>query len=55
MEILKWLKSKWDNLVFNLHPKCPKYNGRVYYVGEDWSGRIWLSIYECENCKTQYI
>ena len=42
-----------DNCIF---PKCPKCeNGRVKYIGDDWTGRVWISIYECSKCKTKFI
>ena len=38
-----------------LRPRCPKCKGVVRYFGEDWTGRVWLSIYKCDNCETEYI
>ncbi len=34
-------------------PKCKK--GRVIYIGDDWTGHIWISIYECNKCKTEFV
>ena len=40
----------------HLLPRCPKCpEGRIRYSGEDWTGRVWLSIYECDRCQNEFI
>ena len=34
-------------------PECKQ--GRVKYIGDDWTGHIWISVYECDNCKCEFI
>lgn len=30
-------------------------NGRVRYIGDDWTGKVWLGIYECNECKKEFV
>jgi len=34
-------------------PKCKK--GRIKYIGDDWTGHIWINVYECNKCKTEFV
>lgn len=34
-------------------PKCQK--GKVKYIGDDWTGHTWISVYECIKCKCEFI
>ena len=34
-------------------PKCKK--GRLRYIGDDWTGHTWISVYECSKCKTEFV
>lgn len=34
-------------------PNCGK--RKLYYSGDDWTGRVWISIYKCNNCKKEYV
>ena len=43
----------FSNLFTSKCPKCK--TGRVRYVGDDWTGNTWISVYECKNCKTEFI
>ena len=29
--------------------------GWIKYAGDDWTGNIWLSVYECKECKKEYV
>lgn len=33
--------------------KCKK--GRVRYIGDDWTGHVWIGVYECNKCKTEFV
>ena len=51
-ELWRWLK--WQlNRLFPACPACPY--GRIHYAGEDWTGRVWLSIYRCDKCGKEYV
>ena len=41
------------NLFTNECPKCKI--GRVSYIGDDWTGSVWISVYECNKCKSEYV
>ena len=32
-----------------------KCSGRIKHIGEDWTGIVWLNIYECNKCGDKYI
>lgn len=39
-----------------LYIHCEKCKaGRIRHIGSDWTGRVWIEVYECDNCKTQFI
>jgi transposase-like protein len=47
---------KFKNIMRKLRPICNECKkGHINYIGEDWTGRVWLSIYECDNCGKQFI
>lgn len=33
--------------------KCK--GGKLKYIGDDWTGNTWLSVYQCNNCKTEFV
>lgn len=33
--------------------KCKK--GRIRYIGDDWTGNVWLNVYECDKCKEEFV
>jgi len=41
------------NLFTSECPKCKK--GRVRYIGDDWTGHTWISVYECNKCKNEFV
>ena len=42
------------NLLTTECPKCKK--GRVRYIGDDrTAGHVWISVYECNKCKTEFV
>ena len=41
------------NLLTTECPKCKK--GRVKYIGDDWTGHTWISVYACDKCKSEFI
>ena len=43
----------FSNLFTSECPKCKV--GRVRYIGDDWTGYTWISVYECKNCKTEFV
>ena len=48
MKLATWFRK-------HLLPKCPKCSvGRIRYSGEDWTGRVWMSVYECDKCKAEF-
>lgn len=30
-------------------------NGYIKYIGEDYTGRVWINIYQCDNCKEKFL
>lgn len=48
-KIIEWIK----NIISNKCTKCN--NGRVRYIGDEFTGKVWISIYECERCKEKFI
>ena len=51
-------ESRWwiKNFMRKLLPTCGECKiGKVRYAGEDWTGELWLSIYECDYCHKQFI
>lgn len=39
-----------------LTTKCHKCNnGRIHYIGDDWTGHTWIGLYKCDNCKTEFV
>ena len=43
----------FSNLFLIRCPKC-KQKG-VKYIGDDWVGNVWISVYECKKCKTEFV
>lgn len=41
------------NLFTSECSKCKK--GRVRYIGDDWTGDVWISVYECNKCKNEFV
>jgi hypothetical protein len=41
------------NLFTTKCPKCKK--GRVKYIGDDWIGHTWISVYAYNKCKSEFI
>lgn len=41
------------NLLTSKCPKCK--NGKLKYFGDDWTGKVWVSIYKCDKCKEEFI
>ena len=48
--ILNFIKNIFGG---NICPKCQK--GKIKYIGDDFTGITWTSIYECNHCKTEYV
>ena len=49
MSFLYWLDN-W------LHPLCHKCNkGRVKHNRSEWTGNVWIEVYQCNKCKTEFI
>lgn len=47
-----WIK----NFMRKLLPTCYKCKiGKIRYSGENWTGKVWLSIYECDYCHEEFI
>ena len=42
-----------NEAIKNTCPKCK--NGTIRHIGTDFTGKVWLEIYECDNCKTKFI
>ena len=39
-----------------LTSECPKSKkGRVRYIGDDWTGNVWISVYECNEYKNEIV
>lgn len=56
MKLKEYLQRKnwaFSNLFTSECPKCKK--GRVRYIGDDWTGHTWISVYECNKCKTEFM
>ena len=51
-ELWELIKGLWRRLS-PCCPSCPK--GRVHYSGENYTGRVWISIYQCGVCKKEFI
>lgn len=43
----------FSNLFTSECPKCKV--GRVRYIGDEWTGHTWISVYKCKNCKTEFV
>jgi len=41
------------NLLTSECPKCKKW--LVRYIGDDWTGNVWISVHECNKCKTEFV
>ena len=53
---MKFIVAIIDYLLNLLTSDCPKCGSkRVKYIGDDFTGRIWIAVYECENCNTQFV
>lgn len=36
--------------------KCPSCKQKgVRYIGDDWIGDVWISVYECKECKKEFV
>ena len=44
---MKWLKELFLS-------KC-ECGGRIHYFGDDWTGRVWISVYKCDACQKEFI
>ena len=42
-----------NDAIKNTCPKCK--GGSIKHIGSEWTGKTWIEIYECDNCKTWFI
>jgi len=39
-----------------LHPACPKCgNGRIHHRRSEWTGRVWIEVYDCDRCGSEFV
>ena len=48
-KLIKFIK----NLFSSTCPNCEI--GKISYAGDDWTGRVWVSIKKCDHCKKEFI
>lgn len=52
MDLFGYLK-KIRRMFYSECPNCKKHG--VRYIGEDFTGRVWFSVYECIECKEKSV
>jgi len=46
--------KKWISKIFiNQCPKCGI--GHIKYIGDDYISRVWISVYKCNKCNSEFI
>jgi hypothetical protein len=50
--IFKNIGIFFKNMLRNPCPKCGI--GDVHYIGEDIPNSVWISVYACDTCKTEF-
>lgn len=53
LKLFKRLLKKNLKEVQNIKDNCKHEN--VSYIGEDYTGKVWISVYECKDCGKELI